>query len=106
MDLAEAQQLFEDVRNLEADVARLDAAVTACEDQILEARSDKLVRSAKRGKAEHKRELRATKNRLTEAKRAVKAIPADVRAQAEPAPVPQEHVEAHAGVAGARGGSN
>lgn len=106
MELAEAQQLLEDVRNLEADVARLQAAVTACEDQIIEAKTDRLVKSAKRGKAEHKRELRAAKNRLTEAKRAVKAIPADLREAAEPPPVPQEHVEVLAGLAGATGGNS
>jgi len=103
MELAEAQQLLDDVRNLEKDVDRLKAAVQTCEDQILEAKTEKLVKSAKRGKAEHNRELRAAKNRLAEAKKAVKPK-ADRELAEATAVVPQESVEAHAGLAAADGG--
>lgn len=106
MELAEAQQLLEDVRNLEKTVARLQDAVQACDDQILEAKSERLVKSAKRGKTDHNKELRAAKNRLAEAKKAVKAMPSEAREAAEANPiVPQESVDAHAGAASAGGSS-
>jgi len=107
MDLKEAQQLLDDVRNLTADVSRLEEALAATEAQIAEAKSERLVKSAKLGKAEHTSELKEAKKRLADAKKAVAAMPeADrERAEANP-PIPQESVEAHAGLAGADGGAH
>jgi seryl-tRNA synthetase len=106
MRLTEAQQMRQDIYNLEKDVARLKDAVAACQAQIDEAKTDKLVKSAKRGKAEHTKELKAAKAALAEAKKAFAALDDADREYAETTPVvPQESVEAHAGLAAADGGA-
>jgi len=105
MEPKEAQQLLQDVSNLTADVTRLEVAVAACQAQIDQAESERLVKSAKLGKAEHNRELREAKKRLSEAKKAVAAMPDADRELAEVTPVvAEESVEAHAGLAASNGG--
>ena len=67
MELAEAQQLLEDVRNLQKDVDRLEDAIRQCDDQVLEAKTGQAGQVSEtwawRNTA---RSSRAAKNRLAE----------------------------------------